>query len=434
MSKGLSRRHFLMSTAAGAATLAVGAKAKGAPSLNERIQFGVIGSGGKGWSGMMAAAEHGAIVAICDVDINNRTKASLEFPDAATFEDYRDMIAAMRGKVDAVIISTPDHHHATASALSMKAGMHVYCEKPLTRTLYEARRLAELAKRHRVMTQMGNQSTSMDSLRKAAALIKAGKFGAVKEIHCWTDRAGGWWPQGIGRPKSDIAPKTLDWNLWLGPSPNRDYAKGYHPFAWRGWWDFGTGALGDIGCHCINLPFMALDLRDPLAVQAETSGHNGDSFPAWSIVHYEFGPRKGRPALKLHWYDGGKRPDQRLAPQFEFGGNGLLVVCEGDTFYAANEYGGDPKLASGAPMPEIDFERIEGGHMADFARSIQTGKPASSNIPGYSGPLTETVLMGNLAVWAGGKRVEWDGPRLRARNTNEFDKLIRPEFRPGWSL
>ena len=287
MAKDLTRRDVLRGSAVAAFGLAMGtAQAAEIESPKKpgnggkgRLRVGIIGSGGKGWSGMELAAEHGDIVALADVDMENRTKAMIQHPRAAAFLDYRDMLSSMADDLDCVVISTPDHHHAVASALAMRAGLHCYCEKPLTRTIWEARQLARIAREKRVATQMGNQSTASTPMRKAAALIRRGDFGAVKEVHLWTDRASGWWEQGTPRPEPATAPKTLDFDRWLGPSPERPYGEGYHPFAWRGYWDFGTGALGDMGCHIFNMPYMALDLRDPLSVQAQTSGHNRETFP-----------------------------------------------------------------------------------------------------------------------------------------------------------
>lgn len=438
MASGLSRRDVLKGSAVGLAGLAMGAaRASGSPESSpqksDRLRFGIIGCGGKGWSGMEQAAEHGDIVALCDVDANNRSKAMLEHPRASTFVDYREMLAAMKGKIDAVVISTPDHHHAIASAIAMKMGMHCYTEKPLTRTIWEARQLARIAREKRVATQMGNQSTASTPMRKAAALIKAGTFGAVKEVHLWTDRAKVYWAQGIERPKSARCPKHLDFDMWLGPSPDRPYAEGYHPFAWRGWWDFGTGALGDMGCHIFNMPFMALDLRDPIAVQAKTSGHNRDSFPEWAIVTYEFGERKGRAPLILKWYDGGQRPDPSLAPGFTYGGNGVIVVCEKATIYSPDESNTQFMLVGGGTMPDAVVDESP-GHMAEFARACLGGPPPVSNFPNYSGPLTETVLLGNLAIWADGPRLEWDARNMRVKGTNEFDALIRPAYKKGFAV
>lgn len=448
MARDLSRRDLFKGAAGAVAGLALSSRAVADgssfppdpySSANHRregpakdIRFGIIGVGGKGWSGMQYAAEYGPIVAMCDIDAQALGKGLVEHPRAVTFGDYRMMLDAMRGRLDAVVISTPDHHHAPASSMAMHYGLHVYCEKPLTRTIWEARQLARIAREKKVMTQMGNQSTASTPMRKAAALIRNGTFGAAKEVYLWTDRAGGWWKQGIARPEPAIAPKLVDWATWLGPRPDRPYAEGYHPFAWRGWWDFGTGSLGDMGCHIFNMPYMALDLRDPTAVRAETSGHNRDSFPAWSIVRYEFGPRSGRGPVNLHWHDGGKKPDPALVPGFELGGNGSIVVCEKGTIYSPDE-GNTTFHLIGGTMPDIQVDESP-GHMAEFARAITEGKPARSNMPDYAGPLTETVLLGNLAIWANGPRLEWDARRMQVKGTKEFDPLIRPQFRPGWTV
>lgn len=433
MANELSRRDILKGSAALAAGLTFGTAGAQTKPTTGRLRIGIIGSGGKGWSGMELAAEHGDIVALCDVDMNNLVKALAEHPRASTFDDYRIMIEAMHDRMDAVVISVPDHHHAPASALAMHHGLHTYCEKPLCRTIWEARQLARIAREKKVATQMGNQSTASTPMRKAAALIRSGAFGAAKEVYLWTDRAKGWWPQGVDRPPSAPTPKTLDFEQWLGPRPSRPYAEGYHPFAWRGWWDFGTGSLGDMGCHIFNMPFMALDLRDPIAVQAETSGHNHDSFPEWAIVHYEFGERHGRPPVKLTWHDGGKRPDPALCPGFEYGGNGSIVVCEKATIYSPNELNTEFHIVGGGEMPDIKVDESP-GHMAEFARAAMGGVPAVSNFPGYSGPLAETVLLGNLAIWANGPRLEWDARKLQVKGTHDFDGLIKPDYRPGWGV
>lgn len=393
----------------------------------------MIGIGGRGGAHLGPAAEHGEIVALCDVDAEVRSKTMLDYPSAATFNDFRKMFDAMSDQIDAVVVATPDHMHAVAAAAAMRRGKHVYCEKPLTRTILEARTLGRLAKEHGLMTQMGNQGTAGDNLRKVAALVKKGTFGKVKEVHCWTNRAGGWWPQGVDRPAPSVAPKTIDWNVWLGPAPFRPYAEGYHPFAWRGWWDFGAGALGDIGCHCMNLPFMALDLRDPVAVTAKTSGHNRDSFPAWSVITYEFPKRGDRDAVTLTWYDGGKLPPQELAPNVKLDANGSLIVCEHATLYSPAEYAGSTEIIGGGTLPDVEFIKSP-GHFTEWANAINGGPTPMSNFPGYAVPLTETVLLGNLAVWADGDRVEWDAKNMRVPGKPEYDVLIKPKFPRGWEL
>lgn len=431
----ITRRDVIKGAAVAATGLALAplASAKTAKPKADRLRFGIIGSGGKGWSGMEQAAQHGDIVAVCDIDANERTRAMLEHPRAASFSDYRTMLDSMGDKLDAVVVSTPDHHHAIASAMAMRMGLHCYCEKPLARTIWEVRQLAKIAAEKKVATQMGNQSTSHTPMRKIAALIRRGEFGSVKEVHLWTDRAGNWWKQGIERPTPAKSPKHVDFDLWLGPRPRRPFGEGYHPFSWRGWWDFGTGALGDMGCHIFNMAHMALDLRDPIAVRAETSGHNRDSFPLWSVVHYEFPQRRERPAFALHWYDGGKRPDASLAPGMEYGENGVIVVCEKATVFSPNSDNTDFRLVGGAPLRDIEVEESP-GHMAEFARAAMGGKAARSNFPGYSGPLTETVLLGNLAIWADGPRLEWNAREMSVKGTSEFDSLLKPEFRHGWEI
>jgi predicted dehydrogenase len=432
--KTISRRELLKASVGALAALSF--RTSFAHSLTQRrddlVRFAVIGVSGQGRAHLSNAARRGVIVALCDVDAERRARAVAEYPDAVAFEDYRQMFDRMHKDIDAVCIATPDHHHAPSASIALQLRKHVYCEKPLTRTLYEARTLAHLARNARVVTQMGNQGTASAELRKVAKLIQQKAFGNVKEVHCWTDRASGWWPQGVNRPDPETPPKVLDWNLWLGPAPERPYGKGYHPFAWRGWWDFGTGALGDIGCHCMNLPFMALDLRDPIAVQAETSGHNKDSFPLWSVVRYEFPARGDRPPLTLTWYDGGKKPPQDLAPQVTFGANGCLIVCEKETLYSPNEYGGGTVRLSGEPMPEVEVVAPQ-SHFDEFVDAILQRTRATSDFVTYAGPLTETVLLGNLAVWQSGERLEWDARRLRVKGA-DLEERIKPPYRQGWKL
>ncbi len=436
MAENLSRRDILRGSAVAVAGIAVSsafAESQPQKAKSDRLRFGIIGCGGKGESGMSEAAKHGDIIAVCDVDVTARANALKLHPKSSSFDDYRFMLQAMKGKLDAVVISTPDHHHAIASALAMRQGLHTYCEKPLCRTIWEARQLAKIARDKRVMTQMGNNSTESTPMRKMAALIKSGHYGAVKEIHLWTDRAKGWWDQGTPRPPVADIPRELDWELWLGPRPERPYGKGYHPFSWRGYWDFGTGSLGDMGCHIFNMPHMALDLGSPIAVQAQTSGHNKETFPAWSIVHYEYAAKGNRPAFKVHWYDGGQKPDIDLGEQFPFGGNGTITICEKATIFSPDSSNNTFFDVSGKAIPDVQVDESP-GHMAEFARAAMGGPPAVSNFPNYSGPLTEAVLLGNLAIWANGPRLEWDSKRMQVKGTTVYDSLIRPSYRKGYGV
>ncbi len=400
---------------------------------SDRVRFACVGVGGKGESDTADAAKYGEVVAICDPDLETRIKAMRLYPMAAAFSDYRVMLDAMHGSIDAVTVSTPDHNHAPAAAMAMHLGKHVYCQKPLTHTIHEARVLAKLARDKKVATQMGNQGTASDDLRRVAAAIKSGAFGAVKEVHCWTDRAKGWWPQGVSRPESKPVPATLDWDVWLGPAPMREYAEGYHPFAWRGFWDFGCGALGDMGCHIMNLSFMALDLRDPIAVRADSSGNNKETYPEWSVVRYEFGARGARGPVTLTWYDGGQKPSQDLVAGAELSPGGSIIVCEKGTLFCPNDYGAGTKVIGGGEIPDVPFDKSP-GHFAEFVDAVKDGKPAVSNFPNYASALTETVLLGNLAVWASGERLEWDAKGMKVKGRPDLDPLLTPTYRKGWTL
>lgn len=422
-----TRRDFLKTATLATASLAMPTIILGNQDKG-KVRFACIGVGGRGRDDLFSASKNGVVAAICDIDRETLIARMKEYPGAATFTDYRRMIETMHSEIDAVVVATPDHNHAAAAALAMRHGKHVYVEKPLTRTVGEARALAKIARENNVMSEMGNQGTASTNLRKVAKLVKQGAFGKVKEVHCWTNRAGGWWPQGVQRPFPEFdVPKTIDWDAWIGPAPYRRYAKGYHPFAWRGWWDFGSGALGDIGCHCMNLPFMALDLRDPVAIKAQTSGHNRDSYPAWSIVTYEF------PNTTLTWYDGGKLPPQDLAPGVKLDVNGSLIVCEQATLYSPAEYGMSTQIVGGGELPSVEVDESP-GHFEEFARACAGGPMPVGNIPDYSGPLTEMVVLGNLAVWADGPRLEWDATNMAVKGTDEYSRLIHPPYREGWEL
>lgn len=441
MSYLTDRRRFLKSTALTGVGVFVGGKAVAQEdkSPNERIRFACIGVGGKGGSDSRDAGKNGDVVAICDVDDKTLEKAGTRFfPKAAKYNDFRKMLDEMGDQIDAVTVSTPDHMHAPASALAMRMGKACFTQKPLTRTIFEARKLGEIAREMNVATQMGNQGTASNSLRKTSALIQAGAVGDVQEVHVWTNRPI--WPQGGPRPPAGEVPENVHWDLWLGVAPDRPYAPGYHPFAWRGWWDFGTGALGDMACHTVNMPFMALDLRDPIGVQATTSGHNGDSYPKWSIITYDFPSNDQRPPCKMVWYDGGKKPSPDLFEGEQVSETGVLVIGTGGKLFAPGDYcEKGNKLLAGATEKQVTFEASP-GHFDEYVRAIKGGPPARSNFPDYAGPLTETILLGNLAVWAApeadtlGKKIEWDARNLKATNAPEVASIVTPEYREGYKL
>jgi len=440
-----SRRRFIQSSAA----MGVGFWALGglswAPARRrakiELVQFGCIGVGGKGDSDSNDANRLGKVVAICDIDDNTLNAAANRFPDAKKFNDFRIMLAEMGDSIDAVTVSTPDHTHAIAAMRAMDHGKHCFCQKPLTHSLEEARTMGEIARANGLATQMGNQGTADTNLRKAAAILRAGALGPVKEVHVWTNRPV--WPQGCERPPVREAPKHVHWDLWLGPAPHRPDGvwseqrgwgplDAYHPFNWRGWWDFGTGALGDMACHTLNMPFMGLDLRDPVSVEAETSGHNRDSYPSWSRIKYEFPARGERGPLTLWWYDGGQKPGAELVGE-EPADSGTFVKGDAGSLYSPGDYAGEYRLIGDVSEPAVEVPQSP-GHFEELIRAIETGEPAMSNFPDYAGPLTETVLLGNLAVWSGG-RVEWDPRKMQVTNDgSDLERIIRKEYPEGWGL
>jgi predicted dehydrogenase len=432
-----SRRRFLQATATAGVGfwVAGGVGAQQGNSPNERIGFAAVGVGGKGSSDSADAGRSGEMIALCDVDISRLEGAGKRFPKAKKYTDFRKMLEENHKQIDAVTVSTPDHVHAVASVAAMRMGKHCFTQKPLTHSVYEARVMAQVARRMKVATQMGNQGTASSGLRKAAAVMRSGVLGKIRAVHVWS-----WapvWPQGSERPAPQPPPPHLDWDLWLGPAPERPYGPGYHPFAWRGWWDFGTGSLGDQGCHQMNQVFMGLDLRNPISVQAETSGHNRDSFPKWSVVTYQFPANEWRSAVKLVWYDGGKKPPQELLEGQPMPKSGSLVIGEKGRLYSPTTYGDQYQLA-GVDEPQVEFAPSP-GHFNEWVQAIRGGEPARSNFPDYAGPLAETVLVGNLAIWLAsepgeGPQLQWDAENLRAKNAAGLEPLIRHPYRKGYTL
>ncbi|MEW4561892.1 Gfo/Idh/MocA family oxidoreductase [Bremerella sp. JC770] len=442
-----NRRNFMKLTAAAGAGFwaAAGVQAQETKSPNEKINFASIGIGGKGSSDSNDAGRAGNMVAIVDIDKERLEQAGARFPDAKSYTDYREMLTEMGDKVDAVTVSTPDHSHAPASAMAMKMGKHCFTQKPLTHSIWEARRLGEIAKENKVVTQMGNQGTAERGVRRAAEIIQGGGIGNVNEVHVWTNRPV--WPQGVAKPETQPVPEHLDWEMFIGPAPYREYADAYHPFKWRGWWDFGTGALGDMACHTFNMAFMALNLRDPISVEAESSGHNGQTYPKWSVIKFEFPELNGRAPVTMYWYDGGKLPAPELTKDLPLSNNklsssGSLLIGDAGKIYSPNDYGAKFHL-----LPEEKYKDYEGpeesiprspGHFKEFVDGINGGPEPMSNFPNYAGPLSETILLGNLSVWTTGesgkgKVIEWDAEKLEAKNAPEVAEIIKPKYREGWA-
>lgn len=435
----LTRRQFLHRTAFAAGAVAFPfVSARNVLGANARLNVAAIGAGGKG-AVDIGYCKGENVVALCDVDQRNAAGSFKAFPEAKQFKDFRVMLDKEGRNIDAVTVSTPDHTHFHAAAMAMKLGKHVYVQKPLTHSVWEARALAKLAREKKVVTQMGNQGHSEVGTRRLVELVQAGVLGEVKEIHVWTDRPI--WPQGIERPPRIPMPYTLDWDLWLGPAPWREFHDGCVPFKWRGFWDFGTGAIGDMGCHNMDLAYFALDLRDPLAVEATSSGVNAETAPKWSVITWEF-PKRGKlPPLKLTWYDGGKKPDAALAKVQKFPGNGCVFVGSKDSLYVPN-YWGAGSFVSGAKMedfkeipqklprfPGADKDNDAAHHLEWIAACKGEGKALSSF--DYAGAMTESVLLGNVALRAG-KRIEWDAKKLKVTNAPEANDFIRNVYRKGW--
>lgn len=455
----LSRRQFLChASALGAAAVAfpyVG-RVLGA---NERIGVGCIGVGGKGGSDTDSAARcGGTIVALCDVDENTLRGKAQKYPQAKVYRDFRKMLEEMRGSIDAVTVSTPDHVHGVAAAMAMQMGKHVYCQKPLVQTVAEARLLRKLAKTKKLATQMGNQGSAGSGLRRAVEVIQAGVIGNVRELHVWSNRPV--WPQGLDRPAGqDPVPQHLDWDLWLGPAPVRPYKDGvYHSFKWRGWYDFGTGALGDMACHTVNMPFRALKLGYPTVVECEeTSRLYAETFPKTSRIRFEFPAREGMVPLKFWWYDGNPE-DKEIAPlrprpdlvkeivemDGKLPGSGCLLVGDRGKLFSPDDYGsrfyllvdrekeftaGD-KHEAAKPVPQT-IPRSP-GHDEEWFRMMRDGTPAYSNFD-IAAYLTEIILLGCIALRVGvQRRMEWNGPKMKSPNCPEAAQFVSRRNRKGW--
>jgi predicted dehydrogenase len=459
MTPKFHRRGFLGAGAAGLGyfyTAPARSAMRAAQKPNETLRIAGIGVGGKGSSDIDQAGNIGRVVALCDIDDRHLAPKVKKWEDAKVFYDFRELLDKMAKEIDAVTVSTPDHTHALASLMAIRRGMHVYCQKPLTHTVFEARVLKEAARKHNVCTQMGNQGSAEDGLRRAVELIQGGIIGPVKEVHVWTNRPI--WPQAPGitaRPeKSDVWPKEVHWDQFLGGAALRPYVeKVYHPFNWRGWWDYGTGAIGDMACHTANMAFRALKLAHPTRVSAESGEVNPETYPAWAHVTMDFPAREDMPACQLHWYEGKKDgklvlPSEEIQAKVLRAGeklpsSGSLLVGEKGFLYSPNDYGAQFRitptaLAEGQNLttPEKLPRNGKGdqGMKDEWAEAIKQGKPeiAYSNFD-IASLLTEAFLLGNVAIKTG-KPIEWDGPALKVTNLPEANDLINIEYRRGWEV
>jgi hypothetical protein len=438
----MKRRTFLQ-TAAGAA-FAVSVVPRhvlgrdGHTPPSEKLNLASIGVGGQGGSDIASLAE-GAInmVAVCDVHEGNRNAAAGRFHGAKTFANWRDLLDRMDKQIDAVSVSTPDHMHAPISMSAIRRGKHVYCQKPLTHTIYEARQIAAAARKAKVVTQMGIQIHSAIEYRMATEIIQGGAIGRIKEVHSWSDRPG--WPQGGPRPQGQSpVPKGLEWDLWLGVAPTRPFVdKVYVPFNWRGFLDFGCGALGDMGCHIIDPPYTALKLTSPNVVWVEGPGCTDDMHPAWEIIHYEFPGTEftADKTLNLTWYDGGHRPKESLVPLSKgqhLPSNGSVFIGEKGSILLPHV--GGPQLLPREQFRDFKRPKLPGhDHYVQWVNACLGKDKASANFD-FAGPLTETVLLGVLAARFPGKRLQWDAADLKVTNLPEANQHLRLTYRQGWEV
>ncbi len=471
--KSFNRRDFVRTASLGAAGFMIVPRhvlGKGYRSPSDKLNVALIGAGGRAEAHRDALKGTENLVAFCDVD-DLRAKSTYEmFPKVPRFRDYRKMLDEMGKSIDACVISTPDHTHAVATLASMQLGKHVYVEKPLTHGIWEARELLKAAKKYKVVTQMGNQGASMDCNREIVEWIQSGTIGDVTRVHVWTNRPV--WPQGVATPTQHVAvPDTLDWNLWQGPAAERPYHPAYLPFKWRGWWEYGTGAFGDMGCHLVDPAYRALKLTIPTSVEASATtvwvgdfveANYPDSCPPSSFVKMEFPARENMPACELWWYDGGLRPmrPEELEADEQFGTWDGGVLFEGSKGkILCNIYGENPTLLPTKLMKEVKrptpwLKRVKGSHQSIWAEACKGNGEATSPFE-YAVPLTESLLIGNLAVrcydfkklqpgktpesWApydypGRIRLEWDAEQGRVTNFEEANHFVKREYRKGWSL
>ena len=454
----LTRRAFLAATTT--ATLSACATTPvntarvvpGKISPNEKLSIAAVGIGGMGRNNIAACAATENIVALCDVDHNHAGKIFDLYPGAKRFVDYRDLFDKSGKEFDALIVATPDHTHAVICMAAIQNGKHLYCQKPLAHTLHEVRTITKAAREAGIQTQMGNQGHSSNEIRLVKEWIDDGAIGPVREVLAWSDRPVGGDPWSdfpiMARPTdTPPVPESLNWDLWIGPAPMRPYHPIYHPLSWRGFYDFGTGPLGDMGCHILDPSFYALDLGHPTSVQAATT-HNdpavaAETYPRACVVNYQFPARGDKPPVKLTWYDGRLKPPipDMLPGNFELPSNGALLIGEkGVILHKSHGAGGAQILPESRrkaytdPAPSIPrVAENSAPHEQDWVRACKDGKPASSSFE-YGGPLTEMVLIGVLAIRMKDHRLEWDGGSMTVTNNAEANALANPPYREGWAL
>lgn len=473
MSNNSSRRRFIRNTSIAAAGFFIVPRhviGRGFVAPSDKLRIAGIGAGGKGKSDLSSFAKspNVNIVALCDVDDRQAVDSRKNFPNATYYKDFRVMLEKEKNNIDAVSISTPDNTHAIATLAAMQLGKHVYTQKPLTHDIYEARMLTEAAKRYKVVTQMGNQGGSGDGVRKAKEMYEAGMIGEVHTAYAWTNRPV--WPQGMPTPTGNFEiPKELDWDLWQGPAQKIDFNPAYLPFNWRGWWAYGTGALGDMACHIMDPIYRILPILYPDSVECSMAtiwremwndSQYTESCPPSSIIHLNYPKTHGKGNIKVSWFDGGllpQRPDE-LLPEEAFGnwdGGVLFIGKKGKMLLDC--YGENPrllptKLMTEKTMPKEKIKRVPEGHYLQWVNACIAGygKGETSSPFEYAGPFTESILIGNLAIrsfqlknpkltgwgdkWQGRKKLLWDAVNMKITNFDEANQFVKREYRDGWKL
>jgi len=468
-----SRRKFIRNASLAASGFFIVPRhvlGRGYIAPSDKLRIAGIGVGGKGQSDLneFAKSPKASIIALCDVDDRSAAKSRTTYPNAKYYKDFREMLDKEKNNIDAVSISTPDNTHAVATLAAMQLGKHVYTQKPLTHDIYEARILTEAAKKYKVVTQMGNQGGSGDGVRKMKEMVDAGLVGDVHTVYCWTNRPV--WPQGIPTPSGNFEiPAELNWDLWLGPAKKMDYNPNYLPFNWRGWWAFGTGALGDMACHIMDPVFRILPIDYPTEVEASVSGNwkgffaEGnyvESCPPSSIIHLSYPRKNGKGKIKVSWMDGGLLPErpEELGPDEQMGnwdGGVIFVGTKGKIM--ADCYGANPrllptKLMKETKMPPEKIKRVPEGHYVQWVNACIDGygKGVTSSPFEYAGPFTESILIGNLAIrswmmqnpnmkgwgdkYLGRKKLLWDAKNMKITNFDEANQFVKREYREGWTL
>jgi predicted dehydrogenase len=433
----INRRQFLGSAAAAAAFTIVPRHVLGGARHvppSEKLNIASIGVGGQGGNDLQQVSTEN-IVALCDPDWGNHTAASFKkHPTAKKYKDFRKMLEAEEKNIDAVTVGTPDNIHAVAAMMAVKMGKHVYCEKPLCHDIYEVRRLTEEARRQGVATQMGTQLHATGEMKSFVEWVKSGVIGKIRRVDLWSGKN---WGGGTRPTDTPPVPETLDWDLWLGPAPYRPYHPCYAPGNWRRWWDFGTGTLGDMGCHIIDPAWWALDLKYPTSVEAQPGPFSKETYPEYTRVTWEFPARGNLPPVTVTWCDGKNEPPRppELEEERKLPDQGGLYYGEKGTILLP--HGGNPRLIpesamKGFKLPEQFLPRGT-DHYQEWIKSCKGGPKGLSNFD-YAGPLAEAILLGNIAALAGGRKLEWDGPGMKVANMPEANDWLRRPYRTGWTL